>query len=220
MSRALKPDDFVIKRRRKKYKFAKFANFENCFESFDFDKPESIKDDTSCIIEIGAGDGSFSLELARRYPAKFFVAVDVKADRLVKSAEIAQDEHLPNVVFVRAHADQLIDLVKSQSLEAVWLNFSDPYPKKRHAKRRLTGAHFLDIYAGLLRSEGSLFIKHDNLDFFAWSLEQLIESGWILRELSFDLYQSSLNDDYKIPTAYERRWLAEGRTTYFVSARR
>ena len=94
--------------------------------------------------------------------------------------------------------------------------FSDPFPKKRSAGRRLTHPHFLKTYAELLQPDGSLIIKHDNPDFFNWSLEQLVAEDWRLKELTFDLHESDLGEDYKILTAYEQRWLGEGRVTHCV----
>ncbi len=206
------PNQFIITRKRKKYKFALFHNSPLCFE---FD--EWIKREVDCL-EIGAGTGLFSVELALRYPEKTFLAIDVKGDRLQKGAKIAEEKGLENVFFVRARADQLGELFASNSLSTIWLTFSDPFPRKRSAGRRLTHPHFLKTYAELLCADGSLIIKHDNPDFFNWSLEQLVSEGWRLKELTFDLHESNLGEDYKILTAYEQRWLGEGRVTHCVRA--
>jgi len=146
------------------------------------------------------------------------VAVDIKGDRLQKGAREAEARGLNNVFFVRARADQLGELFMPNSLNAIWLTFSDPFPRKRSAGRRLTHPHFLKTYAELLCADGSLIIKHDNPDFFNWSLEQLVTEGWRLKELTFDLHESNFSDDYKILTAYEQRWLGEGRIINFVKA--
>jgi tRNA (guanine-N7-)-methyltransferase len=206
------PNDFIIKRKRKKYKFAKFANSPLCFE---FDQWEKTAVD---VLEVGAGTGLFSVELAERHPELRYVAVDVKGDRLQTGAYEAEKRGLTNVRFVRARADQLAELVPTHSLQQLWLTFADPYPKKRSAGRRMTHPTFLKIYAQLLASNGNLYIKHDNPTFFAWTLEQLVAEEWHLEELSFDLHESELSDDYKILTTYEKRWLGEGRITSFVRA--
>jgi tRNA (guanine-N7-)-methyltransferase len=209
----LNPKDFIITRKRKKYKFAKFHNAENCFE---FDEWQHRAVD---VIEIGAGTGLFSVELAMRNPDKQFMAVDVKADRLQKGAYAALEQGVKNISFVRARADQVDELVEPHSVGEVWVTFPDPFPKKRSAGRRLTHPTYLAKYASVLRGEGSLLIKHDNMDFFTWSLEQLVSTQWNLTELSFDLHDSSLADEYKVTTTYEQRWLSEGRSSYFVRAR-
>lgn len=212
MSGPVDPNEFIITRKRKKYKFAKFHNAPNCFEFAQWDgRPADV-------LEIGAGTGLFSVELARRYPERTFVALDVKADRLQKGAYAALEAGLANVYFVRARADQISELFNAQSLESIWVTFPDPFPKKRSAGRRLTHPNFLKKYATLLRPGGSLYLKHDNRDFFHWSLEQLVAENWRITELSFDLHDSDLSDDYKILTTYEQRWLSEGLVTNFVGA--
>lgn len=208
----LDPDDFVIKRRRKKYKFAKFANSDICFEFDDWNRRPVD------AVEAGAGTGLFTVELAARHPSLIFAAVDVKADRLQKGAYAAMERGLTNVFFIRARADQLDQLFAAASLRQLWLTFPDPHPKKRSAGRRLTHPTFLKQYATLLKAGGALLLKHDNRDFFTWSLEQLVNDNWRLEELSFDLHESALSDDYKTLTTYEQRWLSQGLTINFVKA--
>lgn len=210
----LNPDDFVITRRRKKYKFAKFANSSRCFELDQWTKASAD------VVEVGAGTGLFSVELASRYPDKSFIAVDVKADRLQKGAYEAEQKGLSNVQFVRARADQLLEVVDSHSVSAVWLTFPDPFPRKSSAGRRMTHETYLSTYTKMLKSGGSLYLKHDDRAFFLWSLERLVAHGWSVTELSFDLHDSDLSDDYKVKTTYELRWLNEGKPTNFVRATR
>lgn len=210
----LNPDDFIISRKRKKYKFARFANSPLCFE---LDEWKRIPVE---VIEIGAGTGLFSVELASRHPKKQFVAVDVKGDRLQKGAQEAETRGLTNVRFVRARADQLDEVAQAGRVEQIWVTFPDPFLKKRSAGRRLTNPTFLYTYTKLLKKQGSLLLKHDNRDFFCWSLEQLVACSWRIQELSFDLHDSNLSTDYKIKTTYENRWLSEGSTTHFVRAQK
>jgi tRNA (guanine-N7-)-methyltransferase len=206
------PQQFIITRKRKLYKFALFANSPICFELSEWKKRAAD------VIELGAGTGLFSVELATRYPDKTFVAVDVKADRLQKGANEATRRGLTNIWFVRARADQLSEVVTDHSVESLWITFPDPFPKKRSAARRMTHSHYLKIYEQLLQFDGALYLKHDNRDFFNWSLEQLVAEKWHINELSFDLHESELSDDYKIQTTYEQRWLSEGLVTNFVRA--
>ena len=212
MSELLNPDDFVIVRRRKKYRFAKFANAKNCFELNEWEK-KAVD-----VVELGAGTAFFLVELARRYPEKTFAAVDVKADRLQRGAYEALEQNITNIVFIKARADQLDELFEKQSIERLWLTFADPFPRDRSARRRMTHPIFLKKYEALLQETGSFYVKHDNPAFFAWSLEQLVAENWHIKELSFDLHESELPSDYKIITSYEERWLSEGRKTNFVRA--
>lgn len=210
----LDPNDFIITRKRKKYKFAKFANSPLCFEF------EEWKKTGVDVVEVGAGTGLFSVELATRYPDEQFVAMDVKADRLQKGAYEAETRGLKNIRFLRARADQLGEAIKARSVQQIWVTFPDPFPKKRSAGRRLMHPTFLYTYTKMLKPGGSLYLKHDSREFFTWSLEQLVACGWDIRELSFDLHESDLSDDYKLMTTYETRWLGEGSVTNFVRASR
>ena len=220
MSELLNPDDFVIARKRKKYKFAKFHNAENCFEFDEWRDFYQQRQPGIFGLEIGAGTGLFSVELAARYPDKLLAAIDVKADRLQKGAYIALERSLKNVYFIRARADQIDDLFALSTLVNIWVTFPDPFPKKRAARRRLTHPYFLRRYAQLLQPGGELLFKHDDRDFFCWSLEQLVAEKWQITELSFNLHESSLDDEYKIMTTYEQRWLDEGKAINFVRATR
>lgn len=212
MSEKLNPNDFVITRKRKKYRFAKFHNAENCFEFEQWQK-QAVD-----VVELGAGTALFSVELAARHPQKQFVAVDVKADRLQKGAYEALERGIGNVRFVRARADQIDELFDEHSLTALWLTFPDPFSRERSARRRMTHPIYLEKYAKLLKSSGSLYLKHDEHKFFEWSLEQLVAEKWHIKELSFDLQESELHDDYKIETTYEKHWLGEGLKTNFTRA--
>ncbi|MDQ5932344.1 MAG: tRNA (guanine-N7-)-methyltransferase [Patescibacteria group bacterium] len=142
------PKEFVITRKRKKYKFAKFANSPLCFEYEQWSK--SVAD----VIEVGAGTALFSVELAARNPDKTFVAIDDKADRLQKGAYAAEEKGLTNIRFLRARADQLTDCFQPGSIETIWLTFADPFPKRRSAGRRMTHPTFLKIYQSLLCQGG------------------------------------------------------------------
>ena len=215
----INPDDFVITRKRKKYRFAKFANAPNCFEHDEWCAQRPLAEETrSIVVEVGAGTGLFSVELARRHPDVVYVAIDVKADRLQKGAYAALEAGLDNVYFVRSRADQIDELFQEHSVAGVWLTFSDPFPRARSAGRRMSHPTFLHKYRKVLETTGALYIKHDNPDFFAWTLEQLVATQWRITELAFDLHESGLSDDYKIMTSYEQRWLEEGRATSFARA--
>lgn len=213
MTELLDPKEFIITRKRKKYKFAKFHNAVNCFEFSEW-TPRAVDS-----VEIGAGTGLFSVELAARYPEKQFVAVDVKADRLQKGAYEAIARGLDNISFVRARGDQVDELFPEVSVESIWVTFPDPFPRKRSAGRRLTHPTYLGKYRSILSNKGAFHLKHDSREFFMWSLEQLVGEKWVIDELSFDLHESMYSDDYKIMTTYEQRWTGEGLVTNYVRAR-
>lgn len=211
----LDPDDFIIARKRKKYRFALFHNAENCFE---LEQWKFWRDDRALTVELGAGTALFAVELASRHPDKRFIAIDVKADRLQKGAHLAIERSLDNIRFVRARADQLLEVLEPETVSDLWLTFSDPFPRDRDAKRRLTSDRFLPLYEQVLIPGGILRQKTDDHALFDWSLEQLVSRHWQLHELSYDLHETSLPDDYKIMTTYEHKWQAEGLKTHYVCA--
>lgn len=215
MSNRLDPDEFIITRKRKKYRFALFHNATNCFELADW----QALDGKHLVVEVGAGTGLFLTELAARHPEQTFIALDVKADRLQKGAREALERGLSNIFFVRARADQLLEVVRPGSVQTIWLTFSDPFPKKRDAKNRLTHPRFLELYKKAHVYKGAqLLFKTDSHDLFDWSLERLVADAWYLTALTYDLHESSLPEEYKIMTTYEQKWTAEGLPIMFVSA--
>jgi tRNA (guanine-N7-)-methyltransferase len=210
---SVNPDEFIITRKRKKYKFAKFAGSPLCFEYDEWDK--SFAPD---VMELGAGTGLFSVAQAESHPEGKFVAVDVKADRLQKGAYKAAEKGLGNIRFLRARAELLSEVLQPGSLDILWITFPDPFPRRHSAGRRLTHSKFLKTYAQLLKPDGALYFKTDATELFKWSLEQLVTEGWKLEELSFDLHDSNLADWYRLPTTYEARFIQEGLTINFVKA--
>jgi tRNA (guanine-N7-)-methyltransferase len=210
----LDPTEFIIRRKRKKYRFALFYNSPFCFEI-----AEWTLDPPPQFLEIGAGTALFSVARAEQAPDKQHVAVDVKADRLQAGARVASTKKVANLRFLRARADQLPGLFLPYSLESIWITFPDPFPKDHTAKRRLTHPRFLSLYASLLQTGGKLSMKTDAIPLFNWSLEQLTSMGWVIEELSVDLHNSALPESYKLQTTYEERYHKEGAKIHFVCAR-
>ena len=209
----IEPANYIIARKRKKYRFALFANSPRCFEFDEWSRDTHVN-----VLEIGAGTGLFSVNLAASAPSKQVVAVDVKADRLQKGAGLADERGLTNLRFLRCRADQLLEVIQPHSLEIIWITFPDPFPRTRSEKHRLTHPQYLTIYHQLLTPDGSACFKTDAPDLFQWSLERFVTAGWRIVEISFDLHNSDLPTPYKTPTTYETRFMSEGLPIYFVRA--
>jgi tRNA (guanine-N7-)-methyltransferase len=239
------PDsELFITRKRKKYKFAKFDELENCYQLEEWLVAKPARDDardsviaseakqsSQIILEVGAGTGLFSVELAQRYPEKFFIAVDIKSDRLYTGAKLATQLGLENIAFVRSEIARLGQIVPGGSVSQLWITFPDPYAnedqtglKKSDAKHRLSAPRYLEIYKKLLKGStlkqnGELHFKTDNRPLFEWSRAQLEATGFQISELSFDLHQSDLAADYKIKTSYEERFVAQGLPICYLTAK-
>lgn len=218
--------EFIITRKRKKYKFANFDSFENCFSHFrgsDANLARAnlnnyFKRSRPLIIELAAGNAQFSLVMAKRHSDYNFIAIDIKSDRLYTSAKQALAEGIENIAFLRTDIKEVRSIFEPSSVDTIWLTFPDPFPKKRSAKHRLSHTSFLRQYRSILNDTGSLKFKTDNRDLFLWSLEQLIVGKWNITELSFDLHESDLPEDYKIKTYYESKFLSQGIPTNYCTA--
>jgi tRNA (guanine-N7-)-methyltransferase len=208
-----------ITRKRKKWKFAHFDQWPNCFQASEI-QPAFWRDKQPLIVEIAAGSADLSLGLARLQPQRHFAAVDIKSDRLYTGAKIALQENVNNISFVRAQLHDMDHLFVPASIAELWLTFPDPFPRKKQAKHRLTHPAFLRMYARVLAADGMLRFKTDNRELFLWSLEQLVNEGWRLRELSFDLHASDMGEACKITTQYERRFMDEGLPINYVAVSR
>ncbi|MBQ1203340.1 MAG: tRNA (guanosine(46)-N7)-methyltransferase TrmB [Loktanella sp.] len=167
-------------------------------------------------LEIGCGKGGFICEMAARHPDVFFIAVEKYSNVLVSAAEAAKDAGLDNILFVWGDAEYLGRLLLPGRVRRIYLNFSTPFPKKRHATHRLTHAHFLMLYRSLLAPGGSIIQKTDDRGFFQFSLEQFSQTGYRLDSVSLDLHADTFPDN--IITEYEQRFIDRGLPIYRVEA--
>jgi tRNA (guanine-N7-)-methyltransferase len=214
--------DLFITRKRKKWKFAHFNEWDNCFQ-FDDIKRAHWKDyfqvkNPKLIVEIGAGTADLSVMLAQAHPDQQYIAIDIKSDRLYTGAKYAREHEMSNIAFVRAHVEDLPRIFQEHVVSELWITFPDPYPRKKDASRRLTYRDFLKTYEYILMPNGVLRFKTDSDQLFAWSLEQLVKEEWHCRELTFDLHESGLLAEYKLTTRYERKFIAQGISIGYVSA--
>lgn len=153
-------------------------------------------------LEIGCGKGSFIVETARRHPEINFIALEKISDVLLLAMERTAREGLTNVRFLNCDAQLLPEKLPPHCLSRIYLNFSDPWPKKGHAKRRLTHRRFLEIYRSLLTEEGAVFQKTDNTVLFDFSLEEFAACGFRLENVTRDLHNSIWEQD-NVHTEYE-----------------
>lgn len=161
-------------------------------------------------VEIGMGKGRFLTQLAARHPEINYIGIEKYESvmiRAVTKREAADD--CPNLTFLHFGAENLCNVFAPGEVERIYLNFSDPWPKDRHSKRRLTSSVFLELYIQFLSADGRLEFKTDNRPLFDFSLEEIREAGWDLQDVTFDLHHSEFMDD-NIMTEYEERFSAIG----------
>ena len=165
-------------------------------------------------IEIGMGKGQFIRENAKRYPDINFIGIE-KYDSVVAKCLPKIDENLKNLAIVRMDALE-IDQVFSHEVDRIYLNFSDPWPKKRHHLRRLSSKVFLEKYSSIFKDYFDIWMRTDNADLFCYSLMSFSEAGYVLKHLTLDLHQD-LPEDF-ITTEYEDRFSNKGMPIYSVEA--
>lgn len=168
---------------------------------------EVFKNNNPIHIEIGCGKGQFMMGLAKHFPDINFIAIEKYDSVLVRCLEKVSQDDIPNLKLVLLDALMLKEVFDKDEVEEIYLNFSDPWPKTRHAKRRLTSYIYLDIYRNILASDGAIIQKTDNRSLFESSLESLSQNDWYLTNISLDLHKTDL---FNITTEYEDKWSPKG----------
>ncbi|MDE7325851.1 MAG: tRNA (guanosine(46)-N7)-methyltransferase TrmB [Lachnospiraceae bacterium] len=161
-------------------------------------------------IEIGMGKGKFITSLAQKNPGINYIGIELYESVLIRA--VTKREAIgecPNLTFLRYGAEHLEGVFAPGEVSRIYLNFSDPWPKERHAKRRLTSKEFLERYLKFLQAGGQIEFKTDNRALFDFSLSQAEETGWNLREISYDLHHSQYMVE-NVMTEYEERFSALG----------
>lgn len=167
--------------------------------------------DHPLYLEVGMGKGRFITELAIRHPKCNYVGIEKYSSVLLRALE--KREQLPeltNLYFLRMDAEELPEVFGPDEVSGIYLNFSDPWPKDRHAKRRLPSKEFLARYAQILKPDGKVEFKTDNRALFEFALEQVKEAGWKLEACTFDLHRDAQMMEGNIMTEYEERFSAQG----------
>ena len=170
---------------------------------------EVFGNDHPIHIEVGMGKGQFIIEMARRNPEVNYIGIEKYSSFLVRAVEKLEDFEQDNLRLIRMDAENIEEVFDKDEVDRIYLNFSDPWPKDRHAKRRLTSTRFLERYNNILTPEGRVMFKTDNKDLFDFSLEQVEEAGWILENHTYDLHHSEYNEG-NVMTEYEEKFSAKG----------
>ena len=171
---------------------------------------EFFEKDKPIHIEIGMGKGQFIMALAEQNPDINYVGIEKFSSVLVRALQKMEQKELPNLVFIRMDAEDIETVFEPGEVDQIYLNFSDPWPKDRHAKRRLTSTRFLARYVNVLKKEGKVMFKTDNRDLFDFSLEQAKEADWVIENYTYDLHNSEYNEG-NVMTEYEEKFSKEGK---------
>ncbi|EJL1768339.1 tRNA (guanosine(46)-N7)-methyltransferase TrmB [Staphylococcus pseudintermedius] len=168
-------------------------------------------------IEVGSGMGKFITTLAQQNPHINYVAIERDKNVMIRVLDKVREHNLTNIKLLCNDAVILTDYFRQGEVDRIYLNFSDPWPKKRHAKRRLTYRSFLALYQQILREDGELHFKTDNRGLFAYSLESMSEFGMYFTKINLNLHQEDEGDN--IPTEYEHKFAEKGSRIYRMEAK-
>lgn len=161
-------------------------------------------------IEVGMGKGRFITTLAADNPDINYIGIEKYSSVLFRALEKMDELKLPNLYFIRMDAEDICEVFDTNEVSRIYLNFSDPWPKDRHAKRRLTSKEFFARYDRILIPSGRVEFKTDNNDLFDFSLEQIPEAGWKTDAFTRDLHNNEIMNEGNVMTEYEEKFSSMG----------
>ncbi|MGB5988838.1 MAG: tRNA (guanosine(46)-N7)-methyltransferase TrmB [Marinifilaceae bacterium] len=176
---------------------------------------EVFKNDNPIVLEIGCGKGEYAVGLARKFPNKNFIGMDIKGSRMWTGATQSESEGLTNVIFIRSYAEFLESVFADDELSEIWVTFADPQMKK--ARKRLTGTRFLRHYKKVLKEDGIIHLKTDSNFLYTYTSIMAKENKLEVSVDTNNLYESGTADEIlSIRTYYEQQWLDRGKTIKYI----
>ncbi len=165
-------------------------------------------------IEIGMGKGRFLMDMARANPAINYLGIEKYSSVLLRAVQKMELNPLPNLRFILMDAKEITEVFALEEVDRIYLNFSDPWPKDRHAKRRLPSRQFLGLFDQILKKEGSLEFKTDNRLLFDFAMDEVEPAGWRIKAATYDLHQDESMNQGNIMTEYEEKFSSLGHPIY------
>lgn len=181
---------------------------------------EEFGNDNPIRIEIGMGKGKFITTLAMENPDINYIGIEKYSSVLIRAIERCEEIEVSNLRFIRMEAEYICDVFEKGEVDRIYLNFSDPWSKDRHAKRRLTSKQFFERYDVILKKDGIVEFKTDNDLLFQFSLEQVPEAGWELIEQTWDLHNDERLMQGNVMTEYESKFSQMGNPIHKLIAKR
>lgn len=225
-----------MSRKNKLRKFAEILAFPNVYECYEVREPSltgagmvpvdlkgrwnqvHFKNDRFITLELACGGGEYTVGLAQRFPERNFIGVDIKGNRLWKGAKDALDENIANAAFLRTRIEIIDHFFAPGEVDEIWITFPDPFPRPSKVNRRLTSAFFHEKYRQILRPGGLVHLKHDDPDFYQFTIDTIAaDPRCRLLYSNDDIYASELiYPELAIQTLYETAHLAEGKKIRYV----
>ncbi len=176
-------------------------------------KSEWFENDKPIHLELGAGRAAFSVKLAQKHPEKNFIAIELKEEVMLPGVEQAKELGLENIAFVWVNIMNIHEIFDTNEIDHIYLNFSDPWPKNRHYKRRLTHRGFLQKYSEILKPDGWVEFKTDSDILFEFTLNECAQLNLPLKDIGLDLHNRNILEEI-ITTDYEEKYVAQGKRIF------
>lgn len=168
-------------------------------------------------LDLGCGLGGFIIEKAKQNKNVNYIAVEMFSNVIISAIEKARELNIPNLKFINCRIECLEKYIKDDSIDNIYLNFSNPLPNKSDEKQRLTSDRFLQIYKKILKNKGMVFQKTDNLAFFEYSIDKFKDNNWEIININYDLKNNPVEGN--IITEHELKYMQEGRVIYRLEAK-
>lgn len=176
-----------------------------------------FKNNNPIVLELACGKGEYSVNLAKMFPDKNFIGVDLKGNRIWRGAKTGVEEGIPNLAFLRIQIEDIMDYFGPSEVDEIWITFPDPQPQESREKKRLTYPGFLHRYKAFLKPQGKVNLKTDNDGLYAYTLEKINELGLYSFKHTDQLYKSEYYDEVlSIKTHYERIYLKHDKSINYV----
>lgn len=166
-------------------------------------------------IEIGMGKGDFIINMAINNPNNNYIGIEKYTSVIVRAIQKLENININNLKLINIDAINIEDIFHEE-IDKIYINFSDPWPKARHENRRLTSNIFLEKYENIFKKGKKIYQKTDNKDLFIYSQDSLIKNGYILKNISYDLYNSNIQNN--VATEYEKKFVGENKSIYYLEA--
>jgi tRNA (guanine-N7-)-methyltransferase len=216
-------------------KWAEMLTFDNVIqpvtaEVFNKDHPlkgkwkkKIFKNNNPIVLELGCGKGEYTVGMAKHFPYKNFIGVDIKGNRIWRGAKTAVENNMSNVFFIRSQIDFIASFFEKNEIDEIWITFPDPQPKDRLERKRLTSPMFIDRYKTFIKKEGIVHLKTDHEGFFRYTMEEIERCNFKLLESTFNLYEevvekldAKTQEILSIKTYYEKLFSEKGHNIHYL----
>ena len=181
---------------------------------------ELFRNENPIVLELGCGRGEYTIGLAKSFPSKNFIGIDIKGARMWKGARTSNEQSLPNVAFLRTRIEFIKSFFVTDEVDEIWITFPDPHPGLRNSNKRLTSPWFLNLYRSFLKDKGLVHLKTDNSELYQFTSKVVLQNNLDTLIASSDLYSEKIVDDIlSIRTHYEKIFLDAGLKINYLAFR-